>query len=324
MADMPWREAILTALQDSGTPMHYAEIAQAIIDRGYRVNVGATPAATVSANLSGLPRGGRDRCVQSPPLRGDHSPPSEAVQPPLLSFGHTGVTSFQRHWEKLSFVFELPDQAVFPAIGIDEDKREIAERFVRMCRRMADFTVVNEDATLLVWEAAEGWNIAIVNHPTDEMSLGTSAVFRQLHNEQEEASFSRVWNALSKVASALPEPHRTERISVLKKWKTVRAELTKHTLQSLTAAKVSGAELDTDPAVSFGNIKPDNLIRLFNYGDTLHFGDKRQELVSLLEDGFDEAYFRYGALISILGLSQLYFGFAVLVDAALGGVACHS
>jgi hypothetical protein len=59
MADMPWREAILTALQDSGTPMHYAEIAQGIIDSGYRVNVGATPAATVSANLSGLIRGGR-------------------------------------------------------------------------------------------------------------------------------------------------------------------------------------------------------------------------------------------------------------------------
>ena len=31
MADMPWREAILTTLQDSGTPMHYAEIAQARI-----------------------------------------------------------------------------------------------------------------------------------------------------------------------------------------------------------------------------------------------------------------------------------------------------
>lgn len=56
MPDMPWREAILAALHDSGAPMHYAEIAQAIIDNGYRVNVGATPAATVSSNLSGLVR----------------------------------------------------------------------------------------------------------------------------------------------------------------------------------------------------------------------------------------------------------------------------
>jgi hypothetical protein len=59
-----------------------------------------------------------------------------------------------------------------PAIGIDEGKREIAERFARMCRRMADFTLVNEDATLLVWEAADVWNIAIVNYPTTRCSSG--------------------------------------------------------------------------------------------------------------------------------------------------------
>nr|WP_207384095.1 winged helix-turn-helix domain-containing protein [Mycolicibacterium komanii]CRL77966.1 hypothetical protein CPGR_04978 [Mycolicibacterium komanii] len=58
MTDMPWREAILTVLKDARGSMHYAEIAQAIIDNEYRVNVGATPAATVSANLSELTRGG--------------------------------------------------------------------------------------------------------------------------------------------------------------------------------------------------------------------------------------------------------------------------
>ena len=52
MADMPWRQAIVKALEDSGTPMHYAEIARAISDSGYRLNVGATPANTVAANLS--------------------------------------------------------------------------------------------------------------------------------------------------------------------------------------------------------------------------------------------------------------------------------
>ncbi|MEO3757305.1 HTH domain-containing protein [Mycobacterium sp. B14F4] len=52
MADMQWRQAMVKALQDSREPMHYADIAQAIIDKGYRVNVGATPAATVAANLS--------------------------------------------------------------------------------------------------------------------------------------------------------------------------------------------------------------------------------------------------------------------------------
>ncbi|MGO9156650.1 winged helix-turn-helix domain-containing protein [Mycobacterium sp.] len=52
MADMPWRKAIEKTLRDSGEPTHYADIAQKIIDTGYRLNVGATPAATVAANLS--------------------------------------------------------------------------------------------------------------------------------------------------------------------------------------------------------------------------------------------------------------------------------
>ncbi len=41
--------------------------------------------------------------------------------------------------------------------------------------------------------------------------------------------------------------------------------------------------------------------------------------VRLLSDDHYEAYYTYGALISILGLSHLYFGYAVLLDQALGG-----
>lgn len=50
--EMSWHEAILKVLRESKDPMHYSDIAQAIIDNGYRQNVGATPAATVAANLS--------------------------------------------------------------------------------------------------------------------------------------------------------------------------------------------------------------------------------------------------------------------------------
>ena len=52
MADMPWLQAMKKVLQDSGEPLHYAEIAQAIIDNGYRKQVGATPANTVAAYLA--------------------------------------------------------------------------------------------------------------------------------------------------------------------------------------------------------------------------------------------------------------------------------
>ncbi len=48
----PWTDAVLTVLRASAEPMHYAAIAQAIVDQGLRTDVGATPAASVASILS--------------------------------------------------------------------------------------------------------------------------------------------------------------------------------------------------------------------------------------------------------------------------------
>ncbi|WP_311948148.1 HTH domain-containing protein [Halomonas piscis] len=52
MPDLTWRKAIETVLEDAGGSMHYKDIADEIVSRGLRESVGATPAATVSANLT--------------------------------------------------------------------------------------------------------------------------------------------------------------------------------------------------------------------------------------------------------------------------------
>jgi hypothetical protein len=71
--------------------------------------------------------------------------------------------------------------------------------------------------------------------------------------------------------------------------------------------------------VSFRDINPEELFLTFNYGDTIHFSsDRRQQLVDLTADPKNDAYYKHACLISILGLSHLYFGFAVLIEAALG------
>src|SRR5437588_239502 len=50
--DLPWDEAIQQVLRDADGALHYAEIALRVASKGLRKNVGATPAATVAANLS--------------------------------------------------------------------------------------------------------------------------------------------------------------------------------------------------------------------------------------------------------------------------------
>lgn len=50
--NLPWKKAIEKVLRDAGESMHYKEIASQIIADGLRSSIGATPAATVSANLT--------------------------------------------------------------------------------------------------------------------------------------------------------------------------------------------------------------------------------------------------------------------------------
>jgi hypothetical protein len=50
--EMTWRKAIDKVLGSSPTPLHYNDIAERIISEGLRKNPGATPAATVSAQIS--------------------------------------------------------------------------------------------------------------------------------------------------------------------------------------------------------------------------------------------------------------------------------
>lgn len=47
-----WKEAIKRVLKETDAPMHYTEISEQILARGYYSTDGATPAATVNAQLS--------------------------------------------------------------------------------------------------------------------------------------------------------------------------------------------------------------------------------------------------------------------------------
>lgn len=47
-----WKEAIKKVLVESEIPLHYAEISEQILSRGYYETDGATPAATVNAQIS--------------------------------------------------------------------------------------------------------------------------------------------------------------------------------------------------------------------------------------------------------------------------------
>jgi len=52
MAAKSWKDAIVTVLAESREPLHYQEITERILSRGLKTTSGATPAATVNAQIA--------------------------------------------------------------------------------------------------------------------------------------------------------------------------------------------------------------------------------------------------------------------------------
>lgn len=251
------------------------------------------------------------------PLEDTIHPREMSFDPPLQQFGKDGSKGFRHYWEKLDYVFGLPDPGTFPQMAIQGDDRDSVVRFIEMCLRLAKFSIINDDTRLRSYKDTEDgeWHLQVSDYPSDESFLGASAMFRQLHNDGEPACFTNAHNALFKAMRSLPDEQRDAARGIVLQWKNARGKLMNHTLQTLTALKAGNATLDNP--VSYGNVNPEKLIRTFNYGDSLHFGEARAQLDDLMADPFHEAYYKYAALLSIVGLSHLYFGFAVLLTSAL-------
>jgi len=108
--ELTWRKAIDKVLASSSTALHYNEITERIISEGYRKSLGATPAATVNAQISSSIKNDRD---SSPYIRvgkgifawraGSDIPPSPPKLTPEVEESEEQyeiVTSFGMFWRK--------------------------------------------------------------------------------------------------------------------------------------------------------------------------------------------------------------------------------
>lgn len=234
---------------------------------------------------------------------------------PLTECSTDEGKGINHHWEKLTYVFALPDPANFPLLPVTAEDRELMEYFVQTCRELAGYSVLNDNHSLRVTQRGGDWDV-VAELPSKEAFAGTAVAFRQLHSGTEEVSFDKIKGRLFKAIKRLPEGNREVAQEVVTQWARARAELMNQTLSTLVSRKVANASED-DP-VSYHGVRPDDLIATYNYGGTIHFGKHRETLVSLTDDPTLAAYYSYACMGSIAGLSYLYFGFAVLLEAALG------
>lgn len=232
----------------------------------------------------------------------------------------TAAEAFQMVWEKLTYAFRLPDPAQFPALDeITDEDREKLRHYTTVCRKLAGYSALSFTGAFTVkWTARAGvqeqW--MGVEFPPDEQMVALATRFRQLNNERDKlTAFSSASGTIMRLVRDRPDL-----APVVKQWREARAALLNRTLSTVVCSMllpVHAMEYEP-PIISYGNRKPSDLFTTFFYADLLHVTDSVADLVEIQSDEGNGVYHLYGFLSSVLALTHLYLGFAVLVEHALG------
>lgn len=263
---------------------------------------------------------GRNIKVDMTPLEDTILPVPLKFDPPLQAFG-TNEKAFSMHWQQITYLFNLDDPIAFSDLrsGLTEDKRTLLTRYIQTCCRLARYSTISGDSSVVLSTNADGESSVHANLPSDEAFVGFSTSFRQLHNKNEKASFTKAWKVLNTALNSLIESDKapvSDR-DALTAWKEARNKLSSKTAPTMICESLVPDSLDEKP-LSLKGINPDDLIRTYNYGDTIHWGNNREDYAELTSDPSYEKFYSFCCVSSMVSLSHLYFGFAELIAAALG------
>lgn len=258
-----------------------------------------------------------DSTLDLVPFEDTVHPVTLAFDPPYRELAAGGDTrAFSFTWEKLTFAFRLTDPAQFPVIvGLTDDERRSLGRYVAVCRKLAGYTAITHDSRF-DFRVLPGREVAVTSHfPDDESQVAAAARFRQINKESEKTSFIAAANVIAKaVKTQCPD-----RMQELGAWRQARGALLNRTLYTIVCDMTMPAEgRPEDAPMSFDNIHPESLFNTYFYGDWLHVGDYVEKRVDIGSSEINAAYHMRAYLISMSALAHLYFGFAVLVEHALG------
>jgi hypothetical protein len=260
-----------------------------------------------------------DRVLNYVPYEDSIHPYPLAFDPPLIEHAVGEKNGFAHHWEKLNYAFGLPDPRNFPELAtLTDDDKTLLRRYAKVCRQLAGYSALNMDSGLAIHHRPNGQPDVILDFPSDEAFAGTSLAFRQLHSQQEAASFDVIKGRVMKAIKLLPDAEQDAARKVVTQWSRARAALMNRMLQNIVAEKAAPPVPKGNVfPFSYCNIEPQKLILTFQYGDVIHFSGEQENLAKLVGDERNAAYYKHAVLGAIVNLSHLYFGFALLAEAAV-------
>jgi hypothetical protein len=215
-------------------------------------------------------------------------------------------------------VFDLPNPHRFPPLaGFTNEESGVLMRYVQSCRELAESTVLSY-RTRLAFKSENGKPTVEADEPPREAIRGTVVLFRQISAEDETASYSRVRKIIGRRIHETRDEYADQRNEWQRRWNRTRGSLMSELLTAMAdreaIRRMGGAETVPVPGE---DVSPAELFSLFQYGDLIHWGDRRHAIGALMAD---EVIYRLRAfqfLEGVVQLSHFYIGYSVIVRRAL-------
>jgi hypothetical protein len=247
-------------------------------------------------------------------------PQALRFRPPLVEVARNPM-GFNFEWQLLTYVFDLPNPFEFPALtGWTDDELSVLRRFSTVARRIAGGEVISGKYQVSVsYERVSDRETLVRDLPSDELMAGFAVSFRQLNSNEEPASWHKVRNILSRKSHGTDDQFRDQRLEWLSRWWGAHGRLLGSELSVLVGRKLEEEGKWGGPFPGDG-LSPTTLISQFHYGDLIHWGRHAGFVAQLAEDPTREALTLMQFLKCCGALCHIYFGTAVLVDAATKGL----
>jgi hypothetical protein len=235
----------------------------------------------------------------------------------------TAPQVFEFWWKQLGYVFALGDPRSFPLLPdvVADEDREVVERYVQVAARLAGSGLLNalsEGFNIRHPDGMDGAEEIVQNFSRADLQAGFAVFLRQCDSD-DPASFHRVRGILDRAALATADGHRDERIAQLRAWRSAAATLHRKSLNQLIRERLA-AEEQLRAFLYDEEHSPGELVRLYDYGDLIHWDRGSGELAAFERDPFTASDRRLAFLDAASGLAHLYIGFAELARAAIGRV----
>lgn len=225
---------------------------------------------------------------------------------------------FNYTWSLLCLVFHLPDpKSVPPYKGeLSESDQVTIKRFIATARDLAGYDVMNHETELTMHFGEEmPKGVVEKEYPARDAQQGFSIQLRQLHGS-DRASFQSVQGIVMPAISAATDGQKVRRNETVRAWGKARSSLLRKSAKTKASEVMLSIETGSEYLVHFRNSgsSPEELLKMFFYGDRIHWGDRSEEYEALMSDPTQGAVAEFDYLVSAVELAHFYMGYSKLLE----------